>query len=415
MSSTTGPDSGGEGFAPSTMAITAGRPARRPDAPLNEAVTFASTFHAGGPVAYGRDGNPTWTAFEDALGALEGGRALTFASGMAATMALLDEVRIGGVIVAPTHAYYGTRHLLASAPDGRWAVRLVDIADTDATLRACEGADLLFVESPTNPMLEVADLPALCEGAHRRGAIVAVDNTFATPLGQRPLDLGADVVIHSVTKFLAGHADVILGALVARADQSELHERIRKRRSSHGAIPGPMEVFLALRGLRTLALRYDRAEANAGVLARRLHEHPAVERVRYPGLPSDQWHARSEAQMAGPGFMIAVEVFGGAAAAEAVARSTRLIVHATSLGGIETTIERRARWPGEETTPAALLRISVGCEDVEDLWRDLAHALVIGGYAAAPRATPVTLPGIDAPRPVPGETPRCPMQGPRTG
>jgi cystathionine gamma-synthase len=395
------------------VAITAGRPQRRPDAPLNEAVTFASTFHAGGPVAYGRDGNPTWTAFEDALGALEGGTALAFASGMAATTALLEEVPIGGAIVAPTHAYYGTRNLLSAVPDGRWSVRLVDIADTDATLRACESADLLFVESPTNPMLEVADLPALCAGAHERGLLVAVDNTFATPLGQRPLDHGADVVIHSVTKFLAGHADVILGATVARASQHELHERIRRRRSSHGAIPGPMEVFLALRGLRTLALRYDRAEANAGELARRLHEHPAVERVRYPGLPNDEWHDRSQAHMTGPGFMVAVEVVGGAAAAEAVARSTRLIVHATSLGGIETTMERRARWPGEETTPASLLRLSVGCEDIEDLWHDLDHALAIGAYAAAPGATPVSLPGIELPRPAPGEEPSCPMQSPR--
>ncbi len=401
-----------DGPAPATVAITAGRPRRRPDAPLNEAVTFASTFHAGGPVAYGRDGNPIWTAFEDALGALEGGTAITFASGMAATMAVLDEVPVGGTIVAPDHSYYGTRNLLAAGPDGRWSVAFVDIADTDATLRACEGADLLFVESPTNPMLEVADLPALCVGARERGALVAVDNTFATPLGQRPLDHGADVVIHSVTKFLSGHADVVLGATVTNGGQRELHERIRRRRSSRGAVPGPMEVYLALRGLRTLALRYDRAEANAVELARRLSEHPVVERVRYPGLPTDEWHHRSNAQMTGPGFMIAIEVVGGAAAAEAAARSTRLIVHATSLGGIETTMERRARWPGEETTPASLLRLSVGCEDVEDLWRDLDHALAIGSYAAAPGATPVALPGLEPPRPAPGEVRRCPMQRP---
>jgi cystathionine gamma-synthase len=157
-------------------------------------------------------------------------------------------------------------------------------------------------------------------------------------------------------------------------------------------------------------LRYERAEANARELARRLHEHDAVERVRYPGLPTDEWHDRAELQMDGPGFMVAVEVFGGAAAAEAVARSARLIVHATSLGGIETTIERRARWPGEETTPASLLRLSVGCEDVDDLWRDLEHALTIGAYAAVPGATPVALAGLEAPRPAPGEEPHCPME-----
>jgi len=395
------------------LAITAGRPRRRPDGPLNEPVTFASTFHAGGPVAYGRDGNPTWSAFEQALGELEGGRALAFASGMAATMTLLDEIPLGGVIVAPRHAYYGTRNLLAAAPDGRWSVRLVDIADTEATLRACDGADLLFVESPTNPMLEVADIEALCVGAHERGVLAAVDNTFATPLGQRPLAHGADVVIHSVTKFLAGHADVILGATVTHKRRSDLHDRLRRRRSSHGAIPGPMEVFLALRGLRTLALRYERAEQSARELARRLHEHEGVERVRYPGLPTDEWHDRATAQMTGPGFMVAVEVFGGAAAAEAVARSTRLIVHATSLGGIETTMERRARWPGEETTPASLLRLSVGCEDVEDLWRDLDHALTIGSYASVAGAVPVALAGLELPRPKPGEEPQCPMRSPR--
>jgi cystathionine gamma-synthase len=349
------------------------------------------------------------------LGALEGGTALAFASGMAASMAVLDEVPIGGVVVAPIHSYYGTRDLLGAAPDGRWKVRFVDIADTAATLDACDGADLLFVESPTNPLLEVADLRALIAGAHDRGVAVAVDNTFATPLGQRPLEHGADVVVHSVTKFLAGHSDVILGATVTHAGKVELHDRLRRRRSSHGAIPGPMEVFLALRGLRTLALRYDRAEANARQLAQRLVDHPFVERVRYPGLATDTWHDRADAQMSGPGFMISFEVFGGAPAAEAVARSARLIVHATSLGGIETTIERRARWPGEETTPPSLLRLSVGCEDVEDLWRDLEHALRIGTYAVTPGPTPIAFAGIVVPRPLPGELRRCPMGDRRSG
>lgn len=285
-------------LAPSTVAITAGRPKRRPDGPLNEPVVFASTFHAGGPVAYGRDGNPTWTALEDALGALEGGTALVFASGMAATMAVLDEVPVGGVVVAPSHAYYGTRNLLTAAPEGRFTVRFVDIADTDATLAACDCAHLLLVESPTNPLLEVADLSARCAGAHDRDVLVAVDNTFATPLGQRPLDHGADVVLHSVTKFLAGHSDVILGATVTNT--CDLRDRLRQRRSRHGAIPGPMEAFLALRGLRTLALRYERAQANAQKLARQLRDHPMVERVRYPGLTSDAWYERAAAQMRCP-------------------------------------------------------------------------------------------------------------------
>ena len=176
-----------------------------------------------------------------------------------------------------------------------------------------------------------------------------------------------------------------------------------------------MEAFLALRGMRTLALRYERAQANAIDLAHRLTQHPMVTRVRYPGLAADPWHERAITQMQGPGFMVAFETAGGASGAEAVARSTRLIVHATSLGGVETTLERRARWPGEESTPASLLRLSVGCEDIEDLWRDLAHALAIGASASAPGATPVAFPGIEVPRPAPGEEPRCPMQSPRTG
>jgi cystathionine gamma-synthase len=402
------PDAG-HGLADATVAITSGRPRRSPDAPLNEAVTFASTFHAGGPVAYGRDGNPTWSAFEEALGALEGGTALAFASGMAATAAVLEEVPVGGVLVVPRHSYYGTRNLVSGAPSGRWVVRMVDIADTEAVVDACDGADLLFIESPGNPMLEVADVPRLCVEAHGLGALVVVDNTFATPLGQRPLDLGADVVVHSVSKFLAGHADVVLGATVVGSHNVDLSERLRRRRSSNGSIPGPMEVFLALRGLRTLALRFERAQRNANELAQRLHDHQGVERVRYPGLPGDPWHKRATANMRAPGFVVSFEVFGGAAVAEAVARATRLIVHATSLGGIETTIERRGRWPGEEETPPALLRMSVGCEDLEDLWADLDHALGIGARAAVPGASPVTLRGIERPRPAPGELPRCPI------
>lgn len=397
---------GGGNLAPSTVAITAGRPAHQPDGPLNAPVVFASTFHAGGPVAYGRDGNPTWTALEDALGALEGGTALAFASGMAATAAILEDVPVGGVVVAPGHSFYGTRNLLAAAPEGRWTVRLVDIADTDTTLAACDSAHLLFIESPTNPLLELADLSALCAGAHERGVPVAVDNTFATPLGQRPLDHGADVVLHSVTKFLAGHSDVILGATIT--NDCDLGDRLRRRRSSNGAIPGPMEAFLALRGMRTLALRYERAQANAVDLAHRLTQHPMVTRVRYPGLASDRWHERAIAQMQGPGFMVAFETQGGASAAEAVARSTRLIVHATSLGGIETTLERRARWPGEESTPPSLLRLSVGCEDVEDLWRDLEHALRIGTYAGAPRPTSRVVLRTRAPAASPAGDRHCP-------
>jgi len=375
----------GQVLRPQTLAVTAGRPPVTPDAPLNEPVSFASAYHAGGPIAYARDGNRSWAALEDAIGALEGGSALAFSSGMAAVAAVLDTLPVGAKIVAPVDGYSGTRVLLrdAGAP-GRWVPAFVDVTDTAAVVDALDGAALIWLESPTNPLNGIVDLPAVITAAHERGVVVAVDNTYATPLLQRPLELGADVVVHSVSKLLSGHSDVVLGATVT-ADAARC-EALRRHRTYYGAIPGPMEAFLALRGVRTLALRVERAQSNARLLAGRLHEHPDVTRVRYPGLPDDPGAARAAAQMDGPGTMVAFEVRGGAAAAEAVAKATRLIVHATSLGGIETTMERRARWAEDAGIPPALLRLSVGCEDVEDLWADLERALRVG-MAAAPAGT----------------------------
>ena len=357
-----------------TVAVAAGRGEGRPGEPLNVAVHLASVYRAGGPVDYAREGNPSWSALEQALGALEGGTALAFAAGIAAVSAVLEDLPVGAVVVAPRDAYTGTRAWLGDADRrGRLRVRRVDIADTGQVLQACDGAALLWVESPTNPLLAVADLPALVVGAHAAGAAVAVDNTFATPLLQRPLALGADLVVHSVTKFVGGHSDLLGGALVARDPQ--LAARLHRRRTLSGAVPGALDAFLALRGLRTLPLRLQRAQANAGELARRLAGHPAVERVRYPGLPGDPGHARAAAQMDGFGAMLSFEVRGGADAAERVCAATRLVVHATSLGGVETTMEPRARQPGEEALPPGLIRLSVGCEHVGDLWADLRQAL----------------------------------------
>jgi cystathionine gamma-synthase len=367
-------------IAPSTLAVTAGRPLHEPDAPLNPPLTLASTYVAGGALEYGRYANPTWEAFEEVLGGLEGGRALAYASGLAAIATLVDLVPVGGVVVAPRHAYLGTVGQLADlAASGRLGeARLVDIADTDAVRRAIVGAHLVLIESPTNPALEVADLPTLCAASREEGAIAAVDNTFATPLLQRPLDAGADVVVHSATKFLAGHSDVVLGALVTaptpRGD--EVYEALASGRRKVGAIPGPFETWLALRGMRTLHLRVERSCANAVILAERLAAHPAVDRVRYPGLASDPGHGRATAQMRAYGGIIAIELRGGAAAADALTRTTRLWVHATSLGGVESTFERRRRWATEvPTIPDNLVRMSVGIEDADDLWADLETAL----------------------------------------
>ncbi|MGQ0631691.1 MAG: trans-sulfuration enzyme family protein [Sporichthyaceae bacterium] len=357
-----------------TVAVTSGRPAHVPDAPLNHPLVLASTFVAGGELEYGRYGNPTWQAFELTLGALEGGHGLAFASGLAAVDALVHLIPPDGVVVAPRHAYLGTLGQLAQAEQRHGLTRrLVDIADTDAVLAAAQGADLVLLESPTNPALEVADLPAICAGARAAGALVVVDNTFATPFGQRPLELGAHIVMHSVTKFIAGHSDTVLGALVCREEPT--WRQLDAYRRLHGAIPGPLECWLALRGLRTLHLRLERATANAGALAPKLATHPACRRVRYPGLPTDPGHARAAAQMRGFGAMISVE-FSDAATADAFCAATSLWVTATSLGGVESTMERRRRWPGESVTvPEGLVRMSVGIEGVDDLWADLEQAL----------------------------------------
>jgi cystathionine gamma-synthase len=364
---------GTQGLHPQTIAVVAGRPEQVPDAPMNTPLTLASTYVAGGDLEYGRYGNPTWQAFETALGALEGGHGLAYPSGLAAFGAVLELVRPDAIVVAPRHAYLGSLgRLVQEGTRHDLTTRLVDVADTEAVIAALDGADLALLESPTNPALEVADLPTLCAAARERGVLLVVDNTFATPVAQRPLGLGADLVLHSVTKFIAGHSDVVLGALVC-ADHG-MWQRLEQRRRITGVIPGPMECWLALRGLRTLHLRVERATANATVLAPRLAVHPACRRVRYPGLPTDPGHARAAA-MGSFGAVISVE-FADAATADAFCTATRLWVTATSLGGVESMLERRRRWPGESPTIAeGLVRMAVGIEAVEDLWADLAAAL----------------------------------------
>ncbi len=359
-------------LSPSTVVVHAGRPPREPDAPLTVPPVLASTYVAGGPLGYGRFGNDSWAAFEDVLGALEGGRALAFASGMGAVSAVLDLVPVGGRVVLPAHAYSGVHALVdQQVAAGRLVANRVSVAELPEAARA---AAMVWVESPTNPALDVADLTAIRAAAHDAGAIVAVDNTFATPLLQRPFEHGADIVVHSATKYLAGHSDVLLGAAVTRDDTR--YDELAARRRNLGAIPGAMDAWLALRGMRTLALRLERAQHNAAVLASRLLEHPRVEHVRYPGLISDPGHALATRQMDGYGAIVAIEVAGGADAADRVCERTRLWVHATSLGGVESSLERRRRWLSEAATiPQNLIRLSVGIEDVDDLWTDLSQAL----------------------------------------
>jgi cystathionine gamma-synthase len=315
-------------------------------------------------------------SFEEALGILEGGTALAYSSGIAALAAVLDGLPAGSVAVVPSAAYSGTVSIFAAQQElGRLALRPVDVADTAAVVDALDGADLLWLESVSNPLMAVPDIPALGAAAHAAGALVCVDSTFSTPLLVRPLELGADIAMHSVTKYLSGHSDLIMGALVVRSP--ELARRLHDRRTLTGAVPGVLEAYLATRGVRTLALRMERAQANAATLAARLADHPRVTRVRYPGLPSDPGHAIAARDHAGFGAMIAFEIDGTAEHAERLCAAVQLISHATSLGGVESLIERRARHDIDASfgTPATLLRFSVGIEHVDDLWADLTQAL----------------------------------------
>jgi cystathionine gamma-synthase len=364
---------------PETFAVTAGRPEKVVDAPLNQAPVFASTYvgtpHVGGgEIGYGRYGNPTWRALEDTIGTLEGGHALTFSTGMAAAHAVLELLPPRGTLVIPYNCYLG----VAAAADERaqrygLTVRRVDVADTDAVLAAATRADMVWLESPTNPTIEVADLPTI-GAALATGTTFVVDNTFATPLLQRPLEVGADIVLHSGTKFLSGHSDALLGALVV--GDIDTWGRLHETRSLHGATPGTMEAYLVLRGIRTLAVRLAQAQSNAGILAERLAAHPAIRLVRYPGLATDPGHGVAARTMSGFGSVLSIEL-ADADAAEELITAAKIWVFATSLGGVESTFERRQRWPGELPSVAeGLVRLSVGIEHVEDLWGDLEQALV---------------------------------------
>lgn len=381
-------------LTPETVVVAAGRPPRERDQPVNPPITLSSTYFGTGPLGdgdrgYGRYSNPTWDPFEEALSQLEGAAlpGLLYASGLAAVSSALSLIPAGGVLVMPNHSYSGSLVMASElAQKGFIELRTVDIADTGAvkdalapTGPAAKAASMLWLESPTNPMLGIADMAAVAEAAHAAGAIVVTDNTFSTPLVQQPLLLGSDVVLHSVTKYLAGHSDVVLGALVT--SNPDLRAELLHHRIIHGGIAGPFEAWLALRGLRTLALRVERSQESAMVLAGRLAAHPAVEAIRFPGLETDPGHVRAKAQMKGFGSIICIQVapaagLSGADAADKLVRALNLWLPATSLGGVESLIERRRRHSAEPASvPENLVRLSVGVEGVEDLWADLEQAL----------------------------------------
>ena len=367
---------------PATVVAHAGLGADPQHGALPPPLLPTSIFVHGYPggYEYGREHNPVWELLESAMSALEGGAATTvLASGMAAISAVLELAPVGARVLIPVNGYSGTRRLATEMHDaGRIIAVSVDIADTEAVVRAGADAVVWLLESVTNPLLTVPDLAACIAAAHQAGALVAVDSTFSTPLTLRPLELGADVVVHSLTKYAGGHSDLILGSATAR--DAGLGERIRSWRTAAGSIPGQLETWLCLRGLRTLDVRLRRQMASAALLADRLGDHGAVERVHYPGLASHPQHARAAAQLSGGfGAVVSFETSGGGARAEAVCTGTRLWSHATSLGGVESTLERRARYALDAgVVPESLIRLSVGIEDVDDLWQDLDQALDSG-------------------------------------
>ena len=364
-----------EKLATESKVVAAGRPAKQPDGALNPPIALNSTFHEGGPVGYGRYGNETWSALEEAISVLEGGKTLLFSSGMAAISAVFSLLPEGAVIVAANNGYQGTTTLLKKLNESeKLKVRFINLANTDECIAAIPGAQMLYLESPLNPLLEVVDLPKIIAAGKAAGCGVAVDNTLATPLLQNPLALGADISIHSVTKYLSGHSDLILGSLTTN-DQA-LYGRLEQSRRYGGAIAGPFEAWIALRGLRTFAIRMQRSQENAMELANRLSKDSRISKVRYPGLATDSYHGLAKSFMKGFGAMISFDVKASVEQVDLMCNSSKLITNATSLGGVESIWERRRRWATESATvPENLIRFSVGIENVDDLWEDIQQAL----------------------------------------
>jgi len=348
--------------------------------PIYLTTTFERDADGGYPrgYRYSREGTPNRDALESCVAALErGAGAVAFASGLAANMAVLELLSAGERLVATLGAYYGTLNQFAEAQRRGATVACVDFSDT-AAVKAAVGsrARLVWIETPTNPLLDIADLQAITAIGHDAGALVVCDNTFATPVCQHPFDFGVDIIVHSATKYLGGHSDVLSGVLIVREDTALL-ERLRLWQRMAGAALGPFDSWLLRRSIATLALRVRAQCAGALQLAQFLARHERIERVFYPGLPRHRGHAIAAAQMPGGfGAVLSVCVAGGREAALTTASRTRLFTRATSLGGVESLIEHRASIEGPRTrTPENLLRLSVGIEEPEDLIDDLSQAL----------------------------------------
>jgi cystathionine gamma-lyase len=380
-------DHSGHGFA--TRAIHAGQDADPATGATVVPIYATSTYTQRAPgqhkgYEYSRSGNPTRTALETCLASLEGGeRGLAFASGLAASTAVLSVLRPGDEVVAAADLYGGTYRLLERVfkPWGLNANYTDDPSPEGFARLIGPKTKLVWVETPTNPLLQILDIAALAELAHRAGALLAVDNTFASPYLQQPISLGADLVVHSTTKYLGGHSDVVGGAVVGRRD---LLAPIAFYQNAAGGVPGPFDAYLTLRGLKTLELRMQRHCANARRLAAWLAEQPRVERVYYPGLPAHPGHELARRQMRDFGGMVSLRLKGGAEAARRFLTGTRLFSLAESLGGVESLVchpatMTHASIPAEvrlaRGVDEGLIRLSVGVEDVDDLQEDLRRAL----------------------------------------
>jgi cystathionine gamma-synthase len=348
--------------------------------PIHLSTTFEREADGSFPhgYIYGRDANPNRRHLEECLAQLEGGLdAVAFSSGSAATAMLFQALAPGQHVIAPYDAYYGTNKLLRDHFE-RWGLEhtLVDTTDSNAVREALrEETALVWIETPSNPLIRITDIRAVVAAAHKTGALVACDNTWCTPVLQRPLELGADFVVHSTTKYLGGHSDVIGGAVIAR-EASPYFERIRAQQKDAGAIPSPFDCWLVLRGVRTLPYRVRAHSANAMAVAAFLATHPGVAAVHYPGLPSDPGHVVARSQMSSFGGMLSFEVQGARAEALRLTGGVKVFTRATSLGGPESLIEHRASVEGVNTrAPESLLRCSIGLEHPDDLIADLAEAL----------------------------------------
>ena len=356
------------------LALHHGAAAFKPGDPLSPPIVPTTVFHLpgepAGPYQYARWSNPTWDALEQALGTLEDAETIIFPSGMATVAAVFySQLKSGDRVLLPSDGYFVTRALAEKFLAG-FGVTIDTVATAALEQTDLAGYRLVWIETPSNPSLDLADVERVSARAHAAGALVVVDNTTMSPLGQRPLELGADVVVSADTKSVSGHSDVLFGHLSSR--NAALAAQVRDWRKSAGAIPGPFEAWLVHRGLETLDVRFERMCNSADALARRLVEHPKVAAVRYPGLPDHPAHALAKRQMRRFGLLVGLTLADAAAAENFIGRC-RFVRAATSFGGVHTSAERRARW-GDQVAPG-FIRLSVGCEPLEALWQDMRAAL----------------------------------------